>query len=97
MGPNRSAGATSTDQLYRDPKSGDAGLASFTRMVDGKGPDPLYAGQAFRQYMGDPLAGELIARGQAEKLPELVIGAETSFPRFLCAKDTTGPRRSAGS
>jgi V8-like Glu-specific endopeptidase len=81
----------STDELYDEPKRPDIGLGAFTKLVGKRGPDPLYAGHAFRNYVGDPIAGELVAARQAETLPEVVVGKTNFLPAVFLR---TGYRRS---
>lgn len=74
-GPNNQV----TAKLYSEPKAVN-GLQGFKKMVGGRGPDPLYAGQAFRNFVGDPVATELALSGMAQRLPEVVIDKPNFLP-----------------
>ncbi|MFN3347726.1 trypsin-like peptidase domain-containing protein [Pseudorhodoplanes sp.] len=72
------AGASS--KLYSEP-SAVQGLRDFTKLVDGKSPDPLYAGNAFRNFLGDPVAVELFQqRATNDTIPEVVIDKPNFLP-----------------
>jgi hypothetical protein len=70
------------NRLYAEPKAVN-GFRGFTRLIGGRGPDPLYAGQAFRNFTGDPLATELALGGQADRLPEVVVDKPNFMPSIF--------------
>ena len=65
--------------FYEEPGKVD-GFKNFNRVVAGRGPDPLKAGNAFRTFTGDPIATELIAARQAGTLPEFVVDKPNFLP-----------------
>ncbi len=68
-------------KLYAEPTS--TGLQDFTKLVNGKGPDPLYAGQIFRDFVGDPEAARLVQKQIENKLPEVVIDKLNFLPSIF--------------
>ena len=68
-------------KLFAEPRS--TGLQDFTNLVAGKGPDPLYAGQIFRDFVGDPEAARLVQKQIENKLPEVVIDKLNFLPSIF--------------
>ena len=65
-------------KLYAEPRS--TGLGDFTKLVGGKSPDPLYAGQIFRDFVGDPEAARLVQQQLDNRLPEVIIDKLNFLP-----------------
>jgi len=65
-------------KLYAEPRS--TGLQDFTKLVGGKSPDPLYAGQIFRDFVGDPEAARLVQQQLDNRLPEVIIDKLNFLP-----------------
>jgi hypothetical protein len=68
--------------FYSEPRSGD-GWRDFRDLVGKRGPDPLRAGHAFRDFTGDPTAAELNTERLENRLPEVVVDKENFLPTYF--------------
>lgn len=67
-------------QLHSKPSS--VGLDEFRKLVEGRSPDPLKAGQAFRNFVGNPIATGLLETDQST-VPEVVIDQPNFLPSIF--------------